>query len=45
MAGEIYGLQGLKKNIADASHNTTRFLIMSSKMLVPNIKLKKLSQV
>ena len=41
MAGEIYGLKVLKKNIADASHNTTRFLIMSSKMLVPNIKIKK----
>ncbi len=29
IAAEIYGLKILKKNIEDASHNTTRFLIMS----------------
>src|SRR5579885_3349725 len=29
LAGEIYGLVSLKKDIEDASHNTTRFLIMS----------------
>ena len=29
LAGEIYDLVALKKDIEDASHNTTRFLIMS----------------
>lgn len=29
LAGEIYGLDVLAKNIEDANHNTTRFLIMS----------------
>ncbi len=29
LAGEIYGLQALAENIEDASHNTTRFLVMS----------------
>ncbi|MGE0745936.1 MAG: prephenate dehydratase [Rhodospirillales bacterium] len=29
LAGEIYGLDSLAKNIEDADHNTTRFLIMS----------------
>jgi prephenate dehydratase len=29
LAGQIYGLVSLKKDIEDAAHNTTRFLIMS----------------
>ncbi|MBX6366759.1 MAG: prephenate dehydratase [Rhodospirillales bacterium] len=29
LAGEIYGLQSLRRNIEDAAHNTTRFLILS----------------
>jgi prephenate dehydratase len=31
LAGKIYGLVSLKKNIEDAEHNTTRFLIMARK--------------
>jgi len=31
LAGEIYGLQSLEKNIEDSKHNTTRFLIMAPK--------------
>ncbi|MBV9523157.1 MAG: prephenate dehydratase [Alphaproteobacteria bacterium] len=29
LAGQIYGLQSLRRNIEDAEHNTTRFLVMS----------------
>src|SRR5690606_25326236 len=29
LAGKIYGLDVLAENIEDASHNTTRFLVMS----------------
>jgi prephenate dehydratase len=29
LAGEIYGLQSLKKDIEDAAHNTTRFVVFS----------------
>jgi prephenate dehydratase len=38
LAGEIHGLVMLKKDIEDASHNTTRFLIMSkgSRVAVPD---------
>jgi prephenate dehydratase len=31
LAGKIYGLVSLKKNIEDADHNTTRFLVMARK--------------
>lgn len=31
LAGEIYGLHLLAENIEDATHNTTRFLILSAK--------------
>ncbi|MGH7032848.1 MAG: prephenate dehydratase [Stellaceae bacterium] len=31
LAGEVYGLVSLKKNIEDAGHNTTRFLVMARK--------------
>ena len=30
LAGKIYGLNSLEANIEDASHNTTRFILMSS---------------
>jgi len=33
LAGEIYGLKSLKKNIEDADHNTTRFVILARKPL------------
>ncbi len=38
LAGEIYGLQSLKKDIEDATHNTTRFVIFSREPLaqLPN---------
>jgi prephenate dehydratase len=29
LAGEIYGLDSLRRNIEDAAHNTTRFLILA----------------
>lgn len=29
LAGEIYGLESIKKDIEDASHNTTRFVVFS----------------
>ena len=29
LAGEIYGLKSLKRNIEDADHNTTRFVVLS----------------
>ncbi len=35
LAGRLYGLKSLRANIEDAEHNTTRFLIMARKMLVP----------
>ncbi len=36
LAGEIYGLQSLLANIEDATHNTTRFLILSRQRVEPN---------
>ena len=41
MAGKIYNLQVLLENIEDASHNTTRFLIMARKHLIPSLNLTK----
>ncbi len=35
IAADIYGLQVLEKNIEDAAHNTTRFLIMSRRQERP----------
>ena len=29
LAGEIYGLKSLRRNIEDAAHNTTRFLVLA----------------
>ncbi len=40
MAGEIYGLEVMRKNIADSIYNTTRFLIMSSKPKTPAFQKK-----
>jgi len=35
LAGKIYGLKILKRNIEDARHNTTRFLVMARKPKIP----------
>jgi prephenate dehydratase len=35
LAGEIYGLQVLRPDMADASHNTTRFLVFSRQAQTP----------
>ena len=35
LAASIYGLEILKKDVQDASHNTTRFLIFSREKVVP----------
>ncbi len=42
MSSKIYGLKILLKNIEDASHNTTRFLIMSRKLKFPPLNNKKI---
>ena len=31
LAAKIYGLKILKKNVADAKHNTTRFVVLARK--------------
>lgn len=36
LAGKIYGLRSLKKNIEDAEHNTTRFLVLSRQAFDPD---------
>ena len=41
MAAKNYGLEILKKNIADANHNTTRFVIMSKKNQIPTLSSQK----
>ena len=41
MSAKIYGLKILLKNIEDASHNTTRFLIMCRKPKLPPLNNKK----
>ena len=38
LAGDIYGLVSLRANIEDATHNTTRFLIMARDAVVPHPK-------
>jgi len=35
LAGQIYGLVSLRKNIEDAEHNTTRFLVLSRQAKLP----------
>lgn len=41
LAAEIYDLDILKENIEDESHNTTRFLILSRDMLIPDFDDQK----
>ena len=36
LAGKIYGLKSLRKNVEDAEHNTTRFIILARKAVDPN---------
>ena len=36
LAGEIYGLQSLKRDIEDETHNTTRFVVVSRKPVDPD---------
>jgi prephenate dehydratase len=38
LAGKIYGLKSLEKNIEDAEHNTTRFVILSRHAVDPDPK-------
>lgn len=40
LAGEIYGLEVLAEDIEDASHNTTRFLVMSRQKIEADPTLK-----
>jgi prephenate dehydratase len=41
LAAKIYGLQILKKNVADAKHNTTRFVVLSRKPKWPSRTQKR----
>jgi prephenate dehydratase len=41
LAAQIYGLQILKKNVADAKHNTTRFVVLSRKPKWPGRSHKR----
>ena len=41
LAARIYGLEILQKDIQDAAHNTTRFLIFSREKNVPQFALEK----
>ena len=36
LAGKIYGLKSLKRNIEDAEHNTTRFVVLSREAFDPD---------
>ena len=36
LRAKIYGLQILKKNVADAKHNTTRFVVLAKKPKWPS---------
>src|SRR5262249_46032565 len=38
LAGKIYGLVSLQKNIEDAEHNTTRFVVLSRQPVDPDPK-------
>lgn len=37
LAGEIYGLDILRKDVQDADHNTTRFVVLSKEPSVPKL--------
>lgn len=37
LAGEIYGLDVLRKDVQDADHNTTRFVVLSKELNVPKL--------
>lgn len=37
LAGEIYGLDTLRKDVQDADHNTTRFVVLSREPVVPKL--------
>lgn len=37
LAGEIYGLEPLRKDVQDADHNTTRFVVLSKEPSVPKL--------
>ena len=41
LAAKIYGLQILKKNVADAKHNTTRFVVLAKKPKWPSRTQKR----
>jgi prephenate dehydratase len=38
LAGEIYGLKSLRKDFEDAAHNTTRFVVLSKKPKLADVK-------
>lgn len=38
LAAQIYGLKVLKRDIQDAAHNTTRFLVFSRQLAIPVMK-------
>ncbi len=42
LAAEIYGLEILKVNVEDAAHNTTRFYVMATKAVTPDLKTPNL---
>ncbi len=42
LAGKIYGLQILKKNVADFKHNTTRFVVLARKPKWPGRAQKRI---
>jgi len=37
MAGEMYGLTSLMRDVEDAEHNTTRFVVMATEPQVPDV--------
>jgi prephenate dehydratase len=41
LAAKIYGLQILKKNVADAKHNTTRFVVLAKRPKWPSRAQKR----
>lgn len=45
LAAEIYGLEVLKKDIQDAQHNTTRFLILGAQPEIPDISVPTITSL